>query len=127
VFVRSDWLGILTRRAFEGVPDLIIECVAPDTAERDRTLKRERYAHFGVPEYWIVDAEARMVEIHRNGRGGSHVPEVVRDRWSWQPVPDGPVLELSLPELLVGYDELQAQFARDERRHVVLTSTNDRG
>jgi Uma2 family endonuclease len=98
------------------VPDLIVECVAPDTADRDRGLKRERYAHFGVPEYWVIDAQARTVEIYRNSGADAHVPEVVRERWAWQPMPNGPVLELDLPELLEGYDEMKANIERNEQR-----------
>lgn len=116
VYVREDRREIVTDRAIGGVPDLVVECVAPETADRDRVPKRERYAHFGVPEYRVVDAEAGTVEIYRNGPGGSHVPEFVRDRRSWRPMPDGPVLVLNLPELLEGDDELQARFARSEQR-----------
>jgi Uma2 family endonuclease len=116
VYVRRDRREIVTDRAIEGVPDLIVECVAPDTAERDRGLKRERYGRFGVPEYWVIDAEARMVEIYRNGAGGFPIPEVVTSRWVWQPIPDGPVLQLDLPELLEEYDELMLHIERNEQR-----------
>jgi Uma2 family endonuclease len=131
VYVRRDRREIITDRAIEGVPDLIVECVAPDTAERDRGLKRERYARFGVPEYWVIDAEARTVEIYRTG-SDSQLPEVVTGRWTWQPMPDGPVLELDLPELLEGYDELMVHIEQNERRRPAGMTTlphtvNDRG
>jgi Uma2 family endonuclease len=113
-FVRGDRRAIITRQAIEGVPDLIVECVAPETAERDRGLKRDRYARFGVPEYWLVDAEARVIEIYRHDGRWYPPPEVVRDRWTWQPISGGPVLRLSLPELLVGYDELKLVIERNE-------------
>lgn len=28
-------------------------------------FKRQRYAHYGVPEYWIVDPELDLVKIYR--------------------------------------------------------------
>ncbi len=116
VFVREDRRGIVTERAFEGIPDLIVECVAPDTASRDRGIKRQRYAHFGVPEYWVIDAESRVVEIYRHDGGGYPPPQVIRNRWLWQPMPDGPALELSLPALLKEYDETKLMFEERERR-----------
>jgi Uma2 family endonuclease len=46
-----------------GAPDLVIEILAPSTAERDRTLKRDLYARHGVREYWLVDTVARTVTV----------------------------------------------------------------
>jgi Uma2 family endonuclease len=60
---RSDRLP---RRAL-----LVVE-VADSSLARDR-LKASIYAGAGVPEYWLVDAEARTVEVHTEPtrRGGA--------------------------------------------------------
>ena len=36
-------------------PDFVLEVASPTTGVRDYTLKRARYAEFGVPEYWRFD------------------------------------------------------------------------
>ena len=41
------------------VPYFLRDLVSRD---RDRRLKRELYRSRGVPEYWIVDYDARIVE-----------------------------------------------------------------
>jgi len=115
VFVRRDRDEIITDRAVEGVPDLIVEVVSPATADRDRGLKRERYAHYGVPEYWIVDAEQRMVEVFRLFGNSSYTEIVATGSFEWQPVPEGPVLSLNVPELLEGYDSLRELIEENER------------
>ena len=43
---------------------LVIE-VAGSSLDRDRQVKAPLYARAGIPEYWIVNLEARVVEIHR--------------------------------------------------------------
>jgi Uma2 family endonuclease len=48
-----------------GVPELLIEVLSPDGAERDRIVKKLLYARNGVPEYWIVDDEANAVEVFK--------------------------------------------------------------
>lgn len=53
---------IIEERAVAGPPDLVVEILSPGTAKRDRTMKLESYARFGVPEYWIVDAANMTVE-----------------------------------------------------------------
>lgn len=44
-------------------PDLVAEVVSPGTALYDRGLKRERYARFGVPHYWIVLPDQESPEL----------------------------------------------------------------
>lgn len=88
-----------TRRAIEGPPDLVVEILSPSTARQDRGIKRERYAHYGVPEYWIIDPERRRVEVYRLQEDADR-PTYVADRLRWQPLQAGPVLELNVAKLL---------------------------
>lgn len=52
-------------------PALAVEVVSPgrDNARRDRVVKLQVYGKFGVGEYWVVDPEARAVEVHRLAEG----------------------------------------------------------
>jgi Uma2 family endonuclease len=99
VFLRADHEHFWTKRGIEGPPDLIVEVISRSTAKRDRILKRERYARFGVPEYWIIDTDRRMVEVYRFQENADR-PIIVTDRLAWQPVDGGPVLELDVAGLL---------------------------
>ena len=51
-----------------GVPDLAVEILSPGTAHKDREVKRKEYAIAGVAEYWIIDPEARTVDIYESGK-----------------------------------------------------------
>jgi len=75
---------------------LVIEILSPATAHADRTVKRRRYQREGVPEYWIVDGDARLVE---RWRPEDERPEMISDRLEW--TPDAPVAPLlvDLPKL----------------------------
>ena len=53
-----------------GAPDLVVEILSPATADRDRTVKTKLYARAGVRELWLVDADARTVEVLVNGENG---------------------------------------------------------
>jgi Uma2 family endonuclease len=46
----------------EGHPDLVVEIVSPSSQRYDRVTKLRWYAQLGVPEYWLVDPQARTVE-----------------------------------------------------------------
>ncbi len=54
---------IVTKRAIEGVPDIVVEILTPSTSERDRHYKRRLYEQFRVPEYWVVDPDHGFVEV----------------------------------------------------------------
>lgn len=64
VFVRAERLSLVTARAIEGPPDLVVEVLSPTTEARDRGVKRELYARFGVPQYWLIDTEARRLTAY---------------------------------------------------------------
>ncbi len=40
-------------------PDLAIEVLSPSTAWIDRGATRDLLARYGLPEYWVVDPDAR--------------------------------------------------------------------
>jgi len=42
---------------------LVVEVVGPSTARQDHFTKRRLYQEVGVPLYWLVDADARQVEV----------------------------------------------------------------
>ena len=62
LFLATETLGKI-RKHLHGAPDLAVEVISPAHAERDRIVKRDLYLRHGVREYWIVDAEARTVEV----------------------------------------------------------------
>lgn len=70
VFVAAERQAILTERAIEGAPDLMVEILSPSTARRDRVTKAALYARFGVRFYWIVDPAARTFEEYALSQDG---------------------------------------------------------
>lgn len=74
---------------------LAVEVLSPSTARADRTIKRRLYQRAGVPEYWIVDLEARLVE---RWRPSDERPEMLADTLTWSPDPAVPPLTIELPE-----------------------------
>jgi Uma2 family endonuclease len=54
--------ALVTERAIEGAPTLVVEILSPSTASRDRIIKRRRYAATGIEEYWIVDIDRQRIE-----------------------------------------------------------------
>lgn len=43
-------------------PDWVCEVVSPSTAAHDGVTKRRLYAQSGIPHYWLIDPEARLLE-----------------------------------------------------------------
>lgn len=60
---------------------LVIEIISPSSARGDRGPKRELYQRH-VPEYWIVDLDARLFE---RWRPGDTRPEILRTSIEWRP------------------------------------------
>ena len=72
---------------------LAVEILSPSTARLDRQVKRRLYQRQGVPEYWIVDIDARLVE---RWRPADDRPEILTERLTWQPDPARPALGVDL-------------------------------
>lgn len=65
MYVSSERLHIIKWGHYvHGAPDLVVEVLSPSTERFDRTVKRERYARFGVREYWIADIFGRTIEVN---------------------------------------------------------------
>ena len=62
-FIRRGRESILGEEGMQaGAPDLAVEVVSVSSARYDRVQKLTWYASIGVPEYWIVDAQAETLE-----------------------------------------------------------------
>lgn len=72
VFVSRDRAGLVTRRAVEGPPELLVEILSPGSARRDRHTKAALYARLGVPFYWILDPDARTLDEYRRSEAGTY-------------------------------------------------------
>ncbi len=70
-FIRSEREHIIHDDTIQGGPDLVIEILSPSTARRDRTIKLDFYRRLGVAEYWVVDADAEVVEVWRLDEGAT--------------------------------------------------------
>ena len=86
-----------------GIPLLVVEILSPSSARHDRITKRRRYQRTGVPEYWVVDLDARIVE---RWRPGDERPEVLDDVLTWQPDSTLTPLTIVLPELFAEVPDL---------------------
>lgn len=75
MFVADDRREIITEKNVQGVPSLVVEVVS-DT-RRDRVRKRDIYARYGVPEYWIMDPEVDRVEVYKLLDGDYGKPEIL--------------------------------------------------
>lgn len=72
---------------------LAVEVLSPGTARADRVQKRTLYREQGVPEYWIVDLDARTFE--RSTLDDAR-PEILVDELTWHPEGAGTPLVIGL-------------------------------
>jgi Uma2 family endonuclease len=77
VVVLRQNFAIFTDAAIEGVPDLVIEIISPSTRRDDRVTKRDLYARYEVPEYWLVDPDGGRVTVFADPQEGRYRNETV--------------------------------------------------
>ena len=61
---KTETLSELPNKAhYSTVPDWVCEIVSPSSRKMDRVIKPVVYAQHGVKHYWIIDPEARTLEV----------------------------------------------------------------
>ena len=61
---------------------LVVEVLSPSSSRGDRFTKRRLYQEHGIPVYWIVDGDERLVEVWTPD---IELPSIERERVSWHP------------------------------------------
>jgi Uma2 family endonuclease len=75
---------------------LVVEVLSPSSSRGDRFTKRRLYQERGIPVYWIVDGEERLVEVWTPD---AEFPTIERDRLTWSPEGAARSFTLTLKDL----------------------------
>ena len=73
---------------------LVVEILSPSSARADRVRKRQLYREERVPEYWIVDLDARTFE---RTTPADDWPEILAETLLWQPEGAAEPLRIDIP------------------------------
>ena len=66
IYIAKERMTLVSQRGtVDGAPTLAVEILSPSTARNDRQTKKQLFERYGVPFYWIVDGDARAIEIYR--------------------------------------------------------------
>ncbi|MBV9646690.1 MAG: Uma2 family endonuclease [Candidatus Eremiobacteraeota bacterium] len=69
IYLAPDRLSLIGKKYILGAPTLIVEVLSPSSSDVDPERKLETYAHYGVPEYWIVDPATRNITVYAEPSG----------------------------------------------------------
>jgi Uma2 family endonuclease len=76
IYIAKHRMSIVSARGtVDGAPTLAVEILSPSTARIDRQRKMQLYARYGVPHYWIVDTDARVIDVYRLESGAYGPPD----------------------------------------------------
>jgi Uma2 family endonuclease len=96
IVLLGDRVELIGDVSVDGPPSLVIEIDSPSTSARDRMTKREIYARHGIPEYWIVDPDARRVTVLFDPRDGRYHAEMVSTDFARSVVIPGLIADLAV-------------------------------
>jgi len=85
LFVRNNNPRVVIDRTVSGPPDLVVEILSPSNFREDRIPKRAAYARSGVEEMWIIDPEARQIEVYPLAQGLEVAPTIIHEPDSFSP------------------------------------------
>jgi Uma2 family endonuclease len=100
LYLRQGRANLLADGIVNGVPDLVIEILSPSTKDVDLTRKKALYERFGVPEYWVIDVDARDVTVFT----------LIDGRYVSVPVAEGLARSSVLPAFAIALAELFETF-----------------
>ena len=87
----GDWETVLTEDYMIGAPDLVVEVLSPSNRRQDLVQKAALYQSNGVPEYWVVDPDAKAIAVNVLTNG----------RYAARPAEGGTLRSAVLPGLVV--------------------------
>lgn len=105
LYVSKARRAIIKERV-EGAPDLVIEIIS-GSARRDRVVKLDLYARYGVGEYWIVDPQSQLIDFLINENGRFVLQSPVNDRYQSTRLPE---VEIQVAEF---WREVDQQMSND--------------
>jgi Uma2 family endonuclease len=80
----------------DGVANIVIEVVSPESAARDYGEKFHEYEQAGVPEYWIIDPIKEECRFYLLNAKKTYMPQEFEDEYS---VAQMPGLKIHVPIL----------------------------
>ena len=100
LLISAGRADIIMERNIQGPPDLVVEIISPTRGHWDRIIKHRLYARHGIPEFWLIDPEAKKVEVMRLGEEGYETVETYgAEDVLHSPLLEG--LEIKLAEIFV--------------------------
>lgn len=96
----------IIKQRVEGAPDLVIEIIS-GSARRDRVVKLDLYARYGVSEYWIVDPQEQTIDFLINENGRFVLQSPADDRYQSPRLPE---VEIQLADF---WREVDLQMSND--------------
>jgi Uma2 family endonuclease len=115
VFVAKNRLDIVKPTYVDGAPDLVLEIISPDSAERDWREKYLEYEAAGVSEYWIIDPHTQQLRAYR-----------LEENKRYHPLPEDKKTGHIRSEMLRGF-WLQAVWLWQESLPPLLTAAAELG
>lgn len=96
LFVRADAPSVVNNWEDAPTPIFVVEVLSDATRRRDLNDKRRFYMEDArIPEYWIVDPDARTLRVIRPGQADL----TVTDLMTWQPAGAADALAFGVAQL----------------------------
>lgn len=102
LFVSREREHLITKTYLDGVADLAIEIVSPESIERDSVQKFAEYEAAGIREYWLIDYTNQIATFYQLDEKGQYQAAettdgifrsavlpgfFIREPWLWQERP----------------------------------------
>jgi len=71
LFLSNECLGQIGQKIIDAPVDWVAEIISPGSREIDEVDKLREYAQAGIPEYWLLDPEAKTIRVYGLPEGQS--------------------------------------------------------
>lgn len=79
---------------------LVVE-IADSSLAKDRGIKRELYAAACMPEYWIINVRAEVIEVHTEPTGSGYAAVTTKHRGDTISLRAFPDITIAVSDILV--------------------------